>query len=50
MTAISFALFLLIGLPIAFVLLAGMKVGPGSGVMSALTIHPEGREVRLESR
>ena len=35
---------------IAFVLLAGMKVGPGSGVMSALTIHPEGREVRLESR
>lgn len=35
---------------ITFVLLAGMKVGPGSGVMSAVQIHPEGQPVRLEDR
>lgn len=48
-TGLLLAAVACLGGAIAFVFLAGMKVGPGSGVMSAVTIHPEGEEVRLET-
>lgn len=34
---------------IVFVALAGMRIGPGEGVMAAINVHPEGR-VELSDR